>query len=127
MSPPNEEQESCSCGPTHSEFAGPVEGGAPRGARSGLVFVGSCRNQACHTRPWWRKRSLDLALGSGGLESELMVPLGAGTEGSGSVELLDGGVAETPARSEESSGTGRRADDPARQSAGWSSWLPRVL
>lgn len=104
MSPPLEERESCSCGPTHSEFAGPIEGEAPQGAHSGWAFVGSCRNPTSHTRAWWRRRSLDLALGSktDGLGLELMVPLGAGTEGSGLVELQGGGVAETPVRSEES-------------------------
>lgn len=104
MSPPLEERGSCSCGPTHSEFAGQVEAGAPRGARSGWVFVGSCRNPASHTRAWWRRRSLDLSLGSeaGGFGSEVMAPLGAGTEGSGSVEPRGGGGAERPGRSEES-------------------------
>lgn len=104
MSPPLEERESCSCGPTHSEFAGLVEGGALQEAHSGWAFVGSCRNPTSHTRAWWRRRSPDLALGSktDGLDLNLMVPLGAGTEGSGLVELQGGGVAETPARSEES-------------------------
>lgn len=124
MSPPSEERGSCSCGPTRSEFAGQVEGGAPQGARSGWVFADSCRTQVSHTGAWWRRRSLDLGHGSkaDGLDLELMVPLGAGTEGSGSVELQGGAAAEIPGRSEESWGTGHREDDPALQSVGWSSW-----
>ncbi len=104
MSPPLEERGSCSCGPTRSEFAGRVEDGAPQGARSGWVFVGSCRNPVSRTRACWRRHSLDLALGSkaGGLDSESTAPLGAGTEGSGLVELQGGGAAERPGRSEES-------------------------
>lgn len=104
MSPPLEQQENCSCGPTRPEFAGRVEGGAPQGARSGWVFVGSCRNPVSHTTASWRRRSLDLALGSkaGGLDSESMMPLDAGTEGSGLVEPQGGGAAKRPGRSEES-------------------------
>lgn len=104
MSPLLGERGSCSCGPTHSEFAGQVEGGASQGAHSGWVFVDSCRNPVSHTRAWWRRHSLDLARGSkaGGLDSELMALLGAGKEGSGFVELQGGGAAERPGRSEES-------------------------
>lgn len=90
--------------------------------------MGSCRNPASHTRAYWRRRSPDLALGSraGGLDSEAMALPVEGTEGSGLVELQGVDAAERPGRSEESLGTGLREDDPALQSAGWSSWLPRV-
>lgn len=128
MSPPLDEQGSCSCGPTHSDSVGLVADGALLGAHSGWVFVGSCRNPASHTRAWWRRRSPDLALGSkaGGLDSEAMALPVEGTEGSGLAELQGVDAAEKPGRSEGSLGTGRREDDPALQSAGWSSWLPRV-
>lgn len=104
VSPPLEEPESCSCDPTHSEFAGRVEDGAPQGAHNGWVFVGSCRNPASRTGAWWRRHSLDLALGSraGGLGSESMEPPCVGKGGSDLVELQGGGAAERPERSEES-------------------------
>lgn len=104
MNPPMDEPESCSCDQTHSEFSGQVEDGAPQGARSGWVFVGSCRNPTSRTRAWWRRHSLDLAHGSraGGLDSKVMEPLGAGTGGSDFAELQGGDAAERPERSEES-------------------------
>lgn len=104
MSSPLEVQGSCSCGPTRSEFGGQVEGGAPWGAHSGWVFGGSYRNPVSHTRAWWRRHSLDLALGlkAGGLDWELMVSRGAGKEGSDLVVLQGGAAAERPERSEES-------------------------
>lgn len=104
-------------------------GEAPRGGRSGWVSAGSCSSRASRTGARWRRRSRDLARGSeaGGLDPELMGPLGAGREGSGSAELRGGDVAEGPGRSGGSSGTGHQGDDPALRAAGWSSLLPRAL
>lgn len=101
--PPLEERGSSSCGHSHSEFSGLVEGGVPQGAHSGWVFVGSCRNPTSRTRARWKRHSLGLVLGSktGGLELVLTGPLGAGTGGSGLAALQDGGVVEIPARNEE--------------------------
>lgn len=129
MSPPLEEQASCSCGPTHSESAGQVEDGAPLGVHSGWAFEDNCRNLASRTKVWWRRRSPDLALGSkiGGFDLVLTVPRDAGTVGSGLVALQGGGVEETHVQSGESWGSELRADDPAHQLVGWSSWLPRFL
>lgn len=129
MNPPLEEQASCSCGPTHSESAGLVEDGAPLGVRSGWAFEDNCRNLASRTKVRWRRRSPDLALGSkiGGFDLELTVPRDAGTVGSGLAALQGGGVEETHVQSGESWGSELRADDPAHQLVGWSSWLPRFL
>lgn len=127
--PPSEEPESSSCGRSHWPSSGAAEGGAQPAAHSGWVSVGSCRSRTSRTRTWRRRRSRDLVPGSepGEFGPESMAPLGAGREGSGSKEPRDGGAAETTARSEGSSATAHRADDPDPQSEGWSSWPLRFL